>query len=148
MNTEEHGFEYIRVCACARMYLCLFFCARACVNHRYSKIVKRNELLSILLFSKTFIGCFGFRSNVKERWPTDKRRKESETARARKTVCNIACHAKWSEASCAFEHDSLKDPPCTIIFRGNTRYRFRSGILSLFVRAASKLNEIAFKRAV
>lgn len=118
MNTEEHRFEYIRVCVCA-----FFLRARACVNHRDSKIVKRNELLSILLFSETFIGCFGFASNVKERWPKSEERKEKQPGLVKQFAIS---HAMLNGARRAVRLNTnrSKISRATIIFRGNTRYRF------------------------
>ncbi|XP_017753922.1 PREDICTED: uncharacterized protein LOC108546382 isoform X1 [Eufriesea mexicana] len=97
-------------------------CVRACAGITgipTSKIVKRNELLlPILLSSKTLLATS---VHDHQRTKADRRAKKGRrNSHARKTVCNIACHAKWGEAAVRL-NAAFKHLQCSIIFQGNTR---------------------------
>lgn len=66
-----------------------------------SKIIKRKVEPSIQVSLKIFIGYFGSRASKGENQQTSEWNVErwGGGRETRKTVCNIACHAKWGEAT-------------------------------------------------
>ena len=120
MNTEEHGFEYIRVCMC----VCAFFLrAHVCESQMFEDGQKKWIAVDTAVLENLYwlLRVHEQRQRT-DGQQTSEERREKQPGLVKQFAIS---HAMLNGAGRAVRLNTTRSKiPRTIIFRGNTRYRF------------------------